>query len=307
MKKIFLALTITSVLATSPGLVNAIEVDRQSTFKDAELKNVQKDITMSEEFVKYETPELMKRALKNQQHNTEGEINNDFYDNVTNEIDQNKLKQSLLEYYNSDPSTFSMQIKDIDNITKNAVLNNKKRNISSLNSKQSEVSPLAYIEIYRGWVVEPYLDSSDYRVKYSTGWLTEDNYRASVPLTVTSGTSITVNQSIGFTGSADIKSKLGFSYSNSVSQTATKSVGAQIPGWTVWGTRPYIRYTAEQYYGMYRVQYLDTLHNKTVTNDTVESGTRNVLRVQANEYWSRTNTAQSTSASTPSPPSGQPA
>ncbi|TDL48441.1 hypothetical protein E2R60_26440 [Paenibacillus dendritiformis] len=219
-------------------------------------------------------------------------------DKLTGEvINEQALKESLLEYYNLDRNNHIEDIQNIDSIVSKIKTSNKNfRNVSPMYSDGQVVK--------EGWSKEPKLTSSQYYLHYSTSWITEDNYRSDVEITATYTQTLKVSYNMGFTGAVEIKNKFGFSASTGVEQTSTISKGAKVPAWTVWGTRPYIKYRTDNYSGEYVVTIYagGSLNNYYYT----KTGSNNVLLTKSNEYWSRQNTSKNTSATTPSPPTGAP-
>ncbi|RJG23704.1 hypothetical protein [Paenibacillus thiaminolyticus] len=219
-------------------------------------------------------------------------------DKLTGEvINEQALKESLLEYYNSDRNNHIEDIQNVDSIVAKIKTSNKNfRNVASMYSDGQVVK--------EGWSKEPKLTSSQYYLHYSTSWITEDNYRSDVEITATYTQTLKVSYNMGFTGAVEIKNKFGFSTSKGVEQTSTISKGATVPAWTVWGTRPYIKYRTDNYSG----EYVLTIYAGGSLNNYyyTKTGSNNVLLTKSNEYWSRQNTSKSTSARTPSPPTGAP-
>ncbi|WP_212937880.1 hypothetical protein [Paenibacillus antibioticophila] len=216
-------------------------------------------------------------------------------------FDKKAFKDSLLKYYSSDKVKYSENIKNIDKTIESLL--SSKSNSSKINS---EIVPF-YSDgqvIMQGWSKEAKLISSENRVTYKTSWITEDNYRSSVPITATYTKTSSVSKSIGFEGDAEIKAKFGFTASATVSQSTTISQGADVPAWTVWGTRPYIKYKLEKYSGEY--YYTIFAGGSLNTYYYNKTGENYILITKSNEYWSRTNTSKSTTATTPTPPTGAP-
>lgn len=208
--------------------------------------------------------------------------------------DEALFKKSLLEFFNTDPVKYESSIKNIDSII---------ANISSNNVKSSGVITPTQV-IMEGWSKEPTLRSSTNYVTYTTNWITEDNYRSSVPIKATYTKSLKTTQSLGFNGASEIKSKFGFSASYSVEQSASITQGVDVPAWTVWGTRPYIKFRTDTYQGEYYLTIFNGSYIETVYYD--KTGSNNVLLTRSNEYWSRENSSKNTSATTPAPPTGAP-
>ncbi|WP_339257516.1 hypothetical protein MKZ12_25980 [Paenibacillus sp. FSL R5-0713] len=207
--------------------------------------------------------------------------------------------QSLLKFFNSDPQKYGDSIRDIDTIVENAVITTS-QNIS--NTKNGDISPSAIVG--QGWSKEPAITSSKDLITYSTTWITEDNYRSSVPITATYTKKLTTSVSLGFTGANVIKNKMGFNATFSATQESTIAQGATVPGWTVWGTRPYIKWTEENWTGTY--YYIDSTGGIVQVIEGPVSGINKKLRTKSNEYWSRENSSKNSSATTPAPPTGAP-
>mgnify|MGYP000624800305 CR=1 FL=1 len=116
----------------------------------------------------------------------------------------------------------------------------------------------------------------------------------------------TIEKEIGFTGDSLIKNKLGFTAAYKTSQTASISTSTVVPAWTVWCLRPYIVWRKYDYIGVWRTETHDPIHGTTTYSDRAVYGSNVEKRVSNNEAWSATNTAKSTTATTPLPPSGVP-
>ncbi|MEC0110727.1 hypothetical protein P4H27_27585 [Paenibacillus taichungensis] len=221
-------------------------------------------------------------------------------DKETGEItNRGAYTQSLLKFFNSDPQKYAGSIIDIDAIVESATLAASQ---SIANKSNGEISPSAIVG--QGWSKAPVITSSKDLITYSTSWITEDNYRSSVPITATYTKTLTTSVSLGFTGANVIKDKMGFNATFNETQTSTIAQGATVPGWTVWGTRPYIKWTEENWTGTY--YYIDSTGGIVQVIEGPVSGTNKKLRTKSNEYWSRENTSKSTSATTPAPPTGVP-
>ncbi|AIQ14430.1 hypothetical protein [Paenibacillus durus] len=221
-------------------------------------------------------------------------------------INEEQFKKSLLNFFNSSPEKYSGSIKEIDSIVNNykAAQSGK-----STNNNQKEVAPSfgeispSYI-VGQGWSTDPHVTFSQDRVTYSMSWITEDNYRSSVPITATYTKTLKTSATLGFTGSNLIQSKLGFSAAFNVEQTTTITQGANVPAWTVWGMRPYIKYNLEEWEGIY--YYIDSTGGIVQVIEGPVTGTNKKLITKSNEYWSRTNTTHDLNATTPTPSTGAP-
>lgn len=219
-------------------------------------------------------------------------------------IDKEAFKNSLLKYFRTDKEKYSDNIKNINTIV-DRLMNGDTKSIQQ-NATSSVITPSYYDGqvVMEGWSKEPTVTSSENRVRYQTSWITEDNYRSSVPITATYTKTLKVTMSIGFEGAVEIKNKFNFKASETIEQTSTISQGATVPAWTVWGTRPYIKYRLENYSGEYCLTIFagGSLNNYYYT----KTGTNYILQTKSNEYWSQTNTSKSTNATTPTPPTGAP-
>ncbi|AIQ50696.1 hypothetical protein [Paenibacillus sp. FSL R7-0331] len=213
-------------------------------------------------------------------------------------LDERALKASLEKLYNSDNSKI--------NGSSAASIFNNIAEIQTTKASNNIISPM-YADgqiVMESWTSGPYLASQDYMVRYQPSWISEDNYRSAVPIKVTYTKMQKVALTINFAGSDEIRKKYGFTVGGSVEQTTTIAQGADIPAWTVWGTRPYIKYRNDNYTGEYTVTIYasGSLNNYTYT----KTGTNTSVVTKANEYWSRENTSKSINATTPIPPTTAP-
>ncbi|RAP75120.1 hypothetical protein [Paenibacillus montanisoli] len=213
-------------------------------------------------------------------------------------VDKKKqYKKSLLDFFTSNPK-YSESISQIDTIVNQAIVSESANTASA----DGEITP--YVIVGQGWTKAPYVTFSQNRVTYATSWIPEDNYRSNVPVTVSYTKTMTISATLGFSGSGLIKDKMGFQVSAGVNQTTSITQGATIPSWTVWGKRPYIKYRLEEWAGIY--YYIDSTGGIVQVIEGPVTGTNKVLITKSTEYWTRTNTAESTTATTPTPPTGPP-
>ncbi|MEC0123454.1 hypothetical protein [Paenibacillus pabuli] len=231
---------------------------------------------------------------------------NGWYDETTKEIDSQKLREAYLNFFNSDPIKYADSIKDVDILVENTIASTTNSAQSSLVSPSSVAAVNSLVKLYGSWKSGPSVTKSTNMVTYTNNWLTEDNYRSSVPIKVSSTKRTKISATLGFSGSIEVKNKFGFSGSFTAEQETTVSQGADVPGWTAWGYRPYIRWIEDSYSGVYTTTYTVVPGGSIFTEDTTETGVNKRLSVKSNEYWSVVNTNKSTSASTPLPPSGAP-
>jgi len=238
-------------------------------------------------------------------------------------IDPDKIKQALLSRWSKDPDKYEDSIKNIDEITEKFVeqLEREKSEQGNVNSIQnrdanaideitdvtiaaSGIPICCYVTSY--WDTgHPYKVSTQNRVTWNS-WILEDNYRSSVPINVSYAKTSKVTASLGFTGAAEIKAKLSFSASFTVEQSATFTVGTAIPAWTAWAYRPYIKYTVDTWKGTMFYEYYSIPDLAWVYTYRYYDGENRIQTVKANEYWSRYNSTNNTSASTPALPTTQP-
>ncbi|MEK4509734.1 hypothetical protein [Paenibacillus sp. FSL K6-2524] len=216
-------------------------------------------------------------------------------------IDKETFRNSLLKFYNTDKVKYSENIKNI-----NSTIDKIMSSDTQSRATTQDITPF-YADgqvVGRGWSKEPKLTSSENRVTFNRDWVTEDNYRSAVAITVSYTKTLKISRDIGFEGAVEIKNKFGFSASASVEQTSTISQGANVPAWTAWGYRPYIKYKLDQYSGEY---YLMIYAGGAInTYYYTKTGSNYSLITKSNEYWSRINTSQSLTATTPTPPTGAP-
>ncbi|MBM7569163.1 hypothetical protein [Paenibacillus sacheonensis] len=298
MKRRFLSLlTIAAMTLTYSSVVNADNTDSSEKVIVQPAKSV--DVAESTTIYK---PSVANQATKVTTIDVSG------IDKESGEItDESQFKKSLLKFFNTNPQKYAKSIEDIDAIVGNIKNKNLNQNANSGSVAQAstldgEVTP--YTIVFEGWSTEPHITLSQDRVTYSTSWVTEDNYRSSVPITVTYTKTLSTNATLGFSGSGLIKSKLGFTASFGVTQTSTIAQGATVPGWTAWGYRPYIKYHLDEWEGIY--YYIDSTGGIVQTIEGPVTGSNKTLITKSNEYWSRTNTTQSLTATTPTPPTGVP-
>ncbi|WP_103110966.1 hypothetical protein [Brevibacillus reuszeri] len=213
-------------------------------------------------------------------------------------IDQELYKKSLLNALNTDPEKFKYEIENIDSLVAQSAANSRP---STLNDS---ISPASLVLISQGWDTEPYITSSQPMVTYSTSWIVEDNYRSSTAVNVKYSKSMKTSTTIGFSGAAEIKSKLSFTASKTHEYTTAVEQGATVGAWTIWGKRPYIKWTKQDYKGV----WYQVWHNGSeyITGTIDKTGTNNRLDIAATEYWDKVNTAKNPNASSPTPPTGQP-
>ncbi|MBW9159743.1 hypothetical protein [Clostridium tagluense] len=214
-------------------------------------------------------------------------------------IDKSKLKKALLDRWSKDSVTNKSNIDNID-----MIVNDAAKEAAKIKSGETTVHPLLG-DTY-SWSTSPYRYSSTPMVTYSTAWVVEDNYRSSVPIGVSYTQSISVQQSVGFTGEADIKVALGFSSTTTTTQTASYTQGVSIPAWTVWATRPYINWNKDLYKGYQDHYFYDLTTGNWTHIYKWLYGENYVSTSKVNQYYSATNSSHSTTASTPMPPTGQP-
>ncbi|WP_150273646.1 hypothetical protein [Paenibacillus tepidiphilus] len=218
----------------------------------------------------------------------------DGIDEVTGKIvDKKALKESLSKSYKSGTNVEGIFNKIIET--------------EATKGSDSLISPMSYYEgqvVLQDWTKGPYLDSQNYMVRYNTTWLSEDNYRSSVPITINYTKTQKVSLTINWTGSDEIKKKFGFTVGGSAEQQTSISQGAAIPAWTVWGTRPYIHYRNDNYSGEYCLTIWagGALNNYYYT----KTGTNTIVISKANEYWSRVNESKNLNATTPTFPTTAP-
>ncbi|MBU5443072.1 hypothetical protein [Paenibacillus sp. MSJ-34] len=227
-------------------------------------------------------------------------INTNFYNKETNKIDKDKLKQGIEELVAKNPKYAKL----LDNLE----LKVDRFNANSENRLQStsSISPQSVVIWYNDWAPgkEPRVTYDGNWYTYTISWLGEDNYRSSVPIKVSETKSITTRESIGFTGDADIKAKFGFSAAREVTQTATKTVGADIPAWTYWATRPYIYWNKKIYTGTWALEYIDEAGYHYIEEQ--KEGINSTQISKTNDYWTRTNSAKNPNANSPQPPDRMP-
>lgn len=254
-------------------------------------KKAPKDIDLLESEITYDVPDYKGVVVE--------EFEPKGYDKEKKEIvDKDAFKESMLEYFNMNKEIHAESINNIDSIIDGIEAN--------LSTKATDEIGIQSQVIREGWSITPYVKSSQNRVRYTEGWLVEDNYRSSVPITVSTTRTSTISQTIGYSGDASIRVKFGFSNTSSTTQTATVTHGAEVSAWTAWGTRPYIRFRIDNYYGQWYKTFFSQSTGMTTTRYYDRTGTNTVLRSRANEYWSRTNTTKNRSASTPRPPASAP-
>lgn len=223
------------------------------------------------------------------------------YDNISGKVvDKEKYKESLLEFFDTDPVKYAESRRIIDSIV-NEALDSKRNNNLDL---PRDISPQSMVIIAQGWKTKPFTTSTNNYVTYATSWITEDNYRSSVPITVNYTKKTTVSASLGFTGPDVLKKYLGVSGSFDVVQESTISQGATVPAWTAWGYRPYIKWKETNWKGTYYITY--SAAGRIYTIDEEQTGTNKDLLTKSNEYKSYTNSSKNTNATTPSFPTTKP-
>ena len=213
-----------------------------------------------------------------------------------------EMKERFLKKFGKDPNLYKDSINKIDSIVDETInfIESQKSNNFSTAAVTAGILGSSY------WYKEPWLDKTTNGITYSTTWVGYDNYRSSVASTCTYSDSTTTTKTLGFTGDSLIKDKFGFSASYSSSQTASVSTSTVVPAWTVWDIRPYIVWTQYDYVGIWRTETYDPIHGTTTYSDRGVYGTNINKRVSNNEAWSATNTSKSTTAKTPTPPTGVP-
>ncbi|GIP25865.1 hypothetical protein J23TS9_09950 [Paenibacillus sp. J23TS9] len=218
----------------------------------------------------------------------------EIVDKKSNTIDKTKLKNEL--------SKQSIGSNEIDAI----IAKVDSINTTTLKKTNGEITPFVYTVLYNDWAPgkSPVLTYDGNWYTYAIVWLAEDNYRSTIPVTISTTTSSTINESLGFSGDINIKAKFGFQASYGASQTASKSTGVTVDAWTYWATRPYIYWNKKIYQGTWKYEYIDDAGYHLY--ETPNSGENRTLLTKTNDYWTRTNSAHSSTASSPIPPASMP-
>ena len=160
------------------------------------------------------------------------------------------------------------------------------------------------------WYITPYVTSSVLWVTYSTSWIGIDAYRSSVGMTKGNTETKTINYTLGFSGSAEIKSfKPSLTFSYNTSYTTTISSSQTCPAWTTMNWRPYSTWYLDEYYGKMKITTIIPLPGGGVYQNVWyddHTGTDRRIVTETTELWSRVNTAQNINAPTPQPPTTAP-
>lgn len=288
MKKSLLAMLVLTLILT-------LSITDGTALAGSTIDQEPKQIELIESVQEFNTPQ----TLESSEPTFVGKLSdNGYYNEKTGEIDKEKLKEALIEFIKENPR-FEHLLENLDSLVENIIGESAKTTASDVG-----IQAVVIDQGFRSG--HPYVTRSTNMVTYSEIWLVENNYRSAVPIKVGSTRSRTTTATLGFSGSSLIKDLFKFNGTYSESQTATVTVGADVPAWTVWGYRPYIKWTNDEWQGTYYFTHLDTNTGRIYDVTREERGNNRRLTQKSNEYWSQVNTAKNPNAVTPDPPDRQP-